>query len=356
MITNIIATPCIILETVELLYAFINDIPAQKLTADGPFCIPNWDVQQIMNDCCAGLSRQDPLLRHYFAQVPIQDDSGTFACLGRHVAYNTLDFSDLSLEGTASSLCQGWREIKRRAERPFAIGEFSMEYGTPQEPGYAPLARDIDRLLVPPDYRQKLLEAFAGFDDTVEELVRLIGPIAKKLEGHLAPWTAQMEPLVAQWEEFFALPDLKERLQKRWQLGVENSYNTIHICLRYLGSNNSAGQMLEETGVIHFHMGVGRPVFPVEKQELDAWEYKALRLLGSPARIKMLQATVNKAMSTREIAQELGMHLGAVGRDVSSLFDARLLIVEHSGGRSRYRANTTALDTIAKHLLALKNK
>lgn len=59
-------------------------------------------------------------------------------------------------------------------------------------------------------------------------------------------------------------------------------------------------------------------------------------------------------MSTREMARELGLHLGTVGRDVSSLMDARLLLVELNEGRSRYRVNPAALDILANHLLALK--
>lgn len=32
--------PCMLYETVELLYAFVNDIPAERLTAEGTYCIP----------------------------------------------------------------------------------------------------------------------------------------------------------------------------------------------------------------------------------------------------------------------------------------------------------------------------
>ena len=30
--------PCMLYETVELLYAFVNDIPAERLTAEGTYC------------------------------------------------------------------------------------------------------------------------------------------------------------------------------------------------------------------------------------------------------------------------------------------------------------------------------
>ena len=44
---NVTATnePCMILETVELLYAFINELPAGELTAPGPYTIPSSELQ-----------------------------------------------------------------------------------------------------------------------------------------------------------------------------------------------------------------------------------------------------------------------------------------------------------------------
>ena len=68
----------------------------------------------------------------------------------------------------------------------------------------------------------------------------------------------------------------------------------------------------------------------------------------------MISALRERPMTTREMARELGLHLGTVGRDVSSLLDARLLLVELNDGHMRYRVNPTALDILAARLLALK--
>ena len=79
-----------------------------------------------------------------------------------------------------------------------------------------------------------------------------------------------------------------------------------------------------------------------------------MRLLGSQARIKLLKAIHAQPMSTRELAQNLGMNLGSVGRAVSSRLTAGLLVVEVDDDRRRYRINTTALDTIIQHLTTLR--
>lgn len=69
----------------------------------------------------------------------------------------------------------------------------------------------------------------------------------------------------------------------------------------------------------------------------------------------MLQAMAEKPMSSREMAQQLDLHLGAVGRDVKSLFDARLLL-ESVQGRNRYKTNFASIETIMQHLKSLQKK
>ena len=179
--------PCIILETVELLYAYVNQIPTQKLTGDGPCCIPGWDLQQIIHDCCAGLADRKSVLQYYFGRASIQDAREKSTCLARNIFYDTLNFSSRSLEEAGRNLHESWRVTRAKGLRPYRIGEFSMDYSIPQETEYTPLSNYFERLPVLPGYQKKLLEAFAGYDDTVDELISLIRPVAAMLVGFAAP-------------------------------------------------------------------------------------------------------------------------------------------------------------------------
>ena len=80
--------------------------------------------------------------------------------------------------------------------------------------------------------------------------------------------------------------------------------------------------------------------------ELEPWEYLAFRLLGNPARFKMLRALKQTPMTSREMAKDLELHLGAVSRDVSNMQDAGLLNIE-------YIVNEQSLQILARHILDL---
>ena len=66
MNVQIMSTPCYLLETVELIYAFVNGVPAEELTGPGSYCIPVREVQRIMDTVCAGLALQNPTLQFFF--------------------------------------------------------------------------------------------------------------------------------------------------------------------------------------------------------------------------------------------------------------------------------------------------
>lgn len=48
--------PSILLESVEVLYAYVNEIPARDLAGEGSYCIPVHSMQKMMDTVCAGMS------------------------------------------------------------------------------------------------------------------------------------------------------------------------------------------------------------------------------------------------------------------------------------------------------------
>lgn len=156
-----------------------------------------------------------------------------------------------------------------------------------------------------------------------------------------------------QWRAHYTQPAAAQTLLRSIRYSESMLLNTISVCLRYFGDREACGRLDIREDVICLHIGVARVPERVPHPDLEDWAYHTFRLLGSPARIKMLRAMLKKPITTREMAQQLQIHLGTVGRDVSSMYDARLLIVEPINGRSFYRTNTEALELLARQLQSL---
>ena len=56
--------PHLLYETVELLFAYVNRIPAVELTQEGPYCLPEAAIQQMLDVACAGISQDDPEIQY----------------------------------------------------------------------------------------------------------------------------------------------------------------------------------------------------------------------------------------------------------------------------------------------------
>ncbi len=345
--------PCILLEVVELFYVYVNQLPVSRLSADREYSIPASTVEEMMGEICGGFDPKDPQLLFYFQRETLLDGSGLCTCLARNLVRNTLDFSCPDLAHSLASLRQGWAQLRARGEHITGIGEYSLDYMDQSEQGIAPLSEDLEQLAVSAAYRKKLLEAFSDYDTSLERLATLLRPAAAQLEQRLTPWVRQAEPLVGLWEEHYCQPEAAQTLLRSIRYSENMPLKTISVCLRYFGDQEASGRLDLGEESIGLHIGVARVPETAAHPDLEDWEYHAFRLLGSPARMKMLRAMRKKPMTTREVAQQLRLHLGSVGRDVSSMYDARLLIVEPVNGRNFYRTNTEALNLLARRLQLL---
>lgn len=357
---QVVSAPCYLLETVELIYAFVNGIPAEELTGPGPYCIPAREVRRMMDTACAGLALQNPTLQFFFKKEALCDDSREFTCIARNIAYFVATFSCKTISEAFSFLRKSWRTILQEHSYPTSIGRYTFDCGwqDESESESANLELGVNQLLISSEYREKLLGVLKNFDYYTQLLEELIAPVNKRLELMMVPWVKHSEPLRQSWNAYFAQPDLPALLQRKWKFASKEPIEGGFATLRYFDAKLQMLELgtLEQKSVIYIHIGVNCTTDLNDEEEFAPWEIQAMRLLGSAARIKLLKAIRSQPMSTRELAQNLGMNLGSVGRDVSSLLSAGLLIVEVDDDRRRYRINATALDTIIRHLAALQGR
>lgn len=62
--------PCMLLETVELVYSYVNQVPAEQLTESGEYCIPAREIPSIREAVCGPLDLENEELQFYFKVYP----------------------------------------------------------------------------------------------------------------------------------------------------------------------------------------------------------------------------------------------------------------------------------------------
>ena len=201
------AQPHLLYETVELLYAYVNRIPAVELTQEGPYCLPEAAIQQMLDVACAGISQDDPEIQYDFGKYILSEDPERATCVARNLVYNSMEPSGGDLAADCARLCQARQRQRRNRERMVDIDEYRLIYLEPADSEFVPLAQEIAKLGLGPEYAQKLLEQFSGFVEAMDQLKTILTPVAEKLRPLLAPWAHLAEPLARSWESYFLQPD-----------------------------------------------------------------------------------------------------------------------------------------------------
>ncbi len=351
---QVTAKPHMLMETVELMYAYMNHIPPEALTADGPYCLPVEAVQEMMDVACAGLSRTDPTLRYYFDQYVLSQEPRRDTCIARNLVYDIGYMSRATVAESCEHIRRFWREELCGHNSIVAVGEYCLHWVPETEGPVIPVVDGVDDLAVDTTYIEKLRQQFADHDLAISRLEALVAPVAEKLEPLLLPWAQRAEPLANIWEERIQHLENQRKLLRKIDFDRVEVINLWQIQLRYLNPQVSPGNLYLVIGEIFIHMGVEVQLEENKAERIEHWELEALRLLGSDSRLKMLRVMLDRPMSTRELAQTLGLNLGTVARDIRSMYDAKLLTVETENNRVYYRTNTRTLKLMGEHISHLE--
>lgn len=207
MEVRVTGQPHLLYETVELLYAYVNRISAVELTQEGPYCLPEAAIQQMLDVACAGISRDDPEIQYDFGKYILSEDPERATCVARNLVYNSMEPSGGDLATDCARLCRARQRQRRNRERMVDIDEYRLIYLEPADSRFVPLAQEIAKLGLGPAYAQKLLEQFSDFGEAMDRLETILTPVAEKLRPLLAPWVQLAAPLARSWEAYFRQPE-----------------------------------------------------------------------------------------------------------------------------------------------------
>lgn len=343
--------PCLLLEAAELVYALVNDIPAERLTQPGEYCIPAEQVRSIQKTACAGLSPEDSRLQFYFRGVPLEGESRRLSCVGCCLLYSAVEVAYPAPEDMVRALSEGW--ARRRAEhyRINGISPFSLNIDLTDDNTFSTISEEIEKLPVSPTYKMRLVEAFSAYEFHVAQLARLLQPVTAALERLLEPWVKRARPRMLQWEKFFQEHTVEEFLLKRASVKFEG-VKTLQLGFRYFSPAPSPIYFDEKTGCVSFHAGICvQPELEEDTSVPEKFDCTALRMLANPDRVEMLRLMMGRTMGVPELSKLLHLNSGSVFRDVNSMCNAKLLLFQPENGKNLYCTNLDALAAITDQLL-----
>lgn len=341
--------PCLLLETAELVYAFLNNIPAKSLTLDGPYCIPAEKIAEIQNEVTKDLNPEDAELQFYFKGVSFDGCEERLSYLASTLLYLHIPIAHYEVDAALEHLHYMWSEL----DKPFLVtGISSFMLSINKASQYTNLSTEICKLPIPRQYQLHLIETFSGFDWHLDRIGAILRPLAERLKPLLKPWEENAAPLREQWSAFGKAPEVADFIHN--QANFNNSdIDKLQITLRYFSLQTSPGVFLEQTKTVSFHMSLavlpGQPPRRV-KAPMGPDDYNVLRLLSSPERFAVYSAVRKAPKSMQDLTVELNLNPGTVFRIVNNLYNAKLLNLEVISGRNCYTANIARAERVTEHM------
>lgn len=352
-------TPCILLETAELVFSFVNDLPVSELTGPGEWCIPEEEVQAIRQEVCRGLDPQDRQLQFFFQGFQFTGGRNRLSNLATTLLYSNLFTMPRGVGEMKEQLLEYWEKIEPpyclSAADPFAL---SFIHGSPEE--FSPLSEEMNKVPAPPQYQLRLVDGFSQYPWHLNQLVEILEPLAQRLEPLLEPWVQRAQPLLRSWEQFLQSPENVQNFFRNRMAGFQ--CRQIELCLRFFPAKGGYYRVMyqekNEPGLACLLPGLDmKPGAPkaATTQALDDEEVTALRLIANPDRLAMLSAMMRRPMGGHELASELGLNSGTVFRDLNNLATAQLITRVMDGRKRVYNTNMDALRQLMRRILLVVN-
>ena len=354
MNVQILRTPCIFYEIVELTGAIIQGISAEALTRDGPFCVPAEEVQRMMDAVTPVLPLSDRWLQRYFAPHPVKGDEMHMASLASWMVYSFLNLEHPDYDQFIESLCNFWERLRRRGFRVTGMTGYALEFEPSDDPPPVSLADALQDLPLKQECYMELLEVLSDYTFHLHHLGELLRPAAEILRPMLEPFVAGISPLAQAWEEFFTVHAIEDFARTRSGVTLAEQCKRVVLAFRFLDSRFAPGYLDRAGGTAWMHMGVSLPVQmqPPKKQSyLPDSDFSTFKLLGARTRTDMLRAMAKESLSFPQLSQQLNLNPGTVFRNLNIMTNAGLLMKEFVEGHYQYRTNPDVIRELLDNMM-----
>lgn len=355
--------PFILYETVEMLYKYINGIffcdiaESMARLYDNAFP-PEFTrrlqcLERISREVCAGLDEQNPAMQRYFRRFET-DAVRDNMCLAKAMTLSFFLYEAPELEEEVRHLKERWRCIQRQG---FRLGDMSMsglEFRT-LEPGQEKknLVDLLYGLNYPAEYRLEMLQMLSHYEETLDELMELIAPYARRLEAQLERerwllestagyWQAQftgtspsqLVQLIAQSQE--TLPELPE---KRVLFSLMNCTGILYD----LNGEYSVASRGCSTFVIGCAVTINSTIRKVggSVERICA----ILRSISDKSKFEVLRRLSTERSYGQKLAEEMEINSGQMSRILVALFNYGFLTREQEQSRYYYTTNKESISS-----------
>lgn len=356
MIYKIIRKPFMLLETVSMLYKYVNGIKTADTIKHPGTGIDEerrkarvcriQKIQQIIDQVCADVDRNDPDIQRFFGNTECGCE---YTCLAMVLTFSFYSLEHPDFRDHVEDICRLWDGFQAKGYWIQSSSSVALVFSqTMDSPG--DLVRQIKALNYSGDFRVELMDALTHFHETMHHLADLIEPLSIRLEQVYREEPRLLEERWTYWEntirdlppaEFMSTMGMKDEAkdaaEETWlaptfmntnilaAMGAKNSILGLAHNVVLVGSLITMGSMAIRRGV-----------------ELDGIS-ALLKCLADRKRLEILHRLAKERSYGLALAESIGMDPGHVSRNLGMMHNYGFLKLERESLRAYYKADREAL-------------
>lgn len=366
MKVEIVRDPFILLETVEMLYKFVNSISFRSiLTQRRPGAEPETDdrlvrrleqLQSIMEETCKDLDPQDPSLQRFFGSVETGEKDRA-VCLAKFMICSFCFLEHTGLEESIRLIRQTWHKLQDNGSWINQYSSVRLRFSEdPGSPG--DLLDQICALRLPAGFQLELYQTLRRFDQNLDELMALIRPVAARLSQtiHQADWI--LDELEAYWRDSEETPlEFLSRLFGDEVADMEGKKTTMAISLMY--SNMVIYEIAdgdEEQNYIYMGCNVNTGSTLRSRESSFESVSAVLKALSDKKRLEILSRLNKERSYCHELSETMNADQGNMSRNLSILYNYGFLRMEREAQRNYYHTDLEAIRTFLRQVEELLSR
>lgn len=343
--------PCLLYEALELSLAAIHQIPAERLTVPGTYCLPLDTVEWLLREATVMLPPDHDEIAYYFGKHNVPSTSGRPITIASTLLYAFIHLGPV--EEALAAMAESWNSLRQGRFRVMSINDFTLEFAPLTGDGRTLLSAELARLKLPQDYKMAVMECFSDFSHHLRQIHGILQPVMTLLETALRPYVQAAMPLIQEWVALVEKVSCEEFLMGRVKMVVEDDSLQLRMALRYLDCRIGPGQTDTLRQIAWFHISIAQPVTPASTapaEEMTAKILRAFHLLGDRSRADLLHAIGNGKFTMQDLSVQLRQNPGTVFKNLNALTDAGILYQDCRDGRRYYRIHKENLRSVLRQV------
>ena len=354
---EIVKGPFLLMETVAMLYKYVNGISFQSAISRQRFFMSNTAyqdqskkmnrLQEIMELLCAGLNTSDPRIRHYFACASDDPES---VCLAQLMTHPFCTLREPGLRENAAEICAIWQDLHRRGYWLTSRNEGNMVFSFTNDPGCpGDLFMQIKAMRFPGSFQMEMYECFRDFERSMAELVELIEPYAAALDAALGRerelfrdaegyWDAHfrktgLQPFVASFANEAFLSKMSERTRVAVLLMDSDLLTAV----------SARSPLALEYNILYIGSAIPANGLPRNRGGDVATVGNMLKCIADKKRLEILRRLSAQPSYGLELAEIMGVDSGHMSRILSQMHSYGFLREDKDRLRVYYRTDPEAI-------------